>query len=150
MSKTFLVAGATGSQGGETARVLLKMGHKVHTIAREPSSPQSLALSSLGVKIIAGSWDDVSALEEASQGIAGVFINCYPSATPGLEVQHGTNILNAAKAAGATTVVYSSAIHVGEHEKFLDVDPNGFIMNYFLSKHGIEEIVRHSGLKYTI
>ena len=43
-----LITGATGQQGGATARALLADGHKVVAMTRNPSSEKARALTSLG------------------------------------------------------------------------------------------------------
>ena len=48
--KVVLVTGATGQQGGATARHLLANGWPVRALTRDPNSPAALALAEAGAK----------------------------------------------------------------------------------------------------
>ena len=49
-----LVLGATGRQGGATARHLLARGHHVHALVRDPADPAAAALAGLGAELVGG------------------------------------------------------------------------------------------------
>ncbi len=53
-----LITGATGQQGGATARALLADGHKVVARTRNPTSKKAQALAALGAEAIPGDVDD--------------------------------------------------------------------------------------------
>jgi len=50
-SKQVLVTGATGNQGGAVVRALLKQGHQVRALTRNPASPAARRLAEQGVQI---------------------------------------------------------------------------------------------------
>jgi len=72
-SKTILVTGATGQQGGAVARLLLQKGHKVKAFTRKPDSPAALELKRLGAELAAGSLDDPNSIQRAAQGVETIF-----------------------------------------------------------------------------
>ena len=53
-----VVTGATGHQGGATARELLAKGHKVRAMTRKPDSPAAKELAKLGAQVVAGDLND--------------------------------------------------------------------------------------------
>jgi uncharacterized protein YbjT (DUF2867 family) len=61
---TVVVTGATGKQGGAVARGLLKQGHKVRAVTRDPNSSQAKSLAELA---------DLVARGELEVPIAAVF-----------------------------------------------------------------------------
>ena len=138
------VVGATGAQGGAVARALLRNRYAVNILVRDPASAASLALKSQGASIFEGDWDNIPALEAAAEGCTGLFLNVYPQFEDLRgEVRHARNILAASKRAGINQVVYSSAIGVNRYETVYNVDPEGFLGNYFRSKRTIEEEVQN-------
>src|SRR5262245_66326060 len=73
LKKTVLVLGATGRQGGATARHLLTRGWRVRAFARDPNKPTAQALQQAGAEVIQGDYDDRASLAAAMQGVYGVF-----------------------------------------------------------------------------
>jgi uncharacterized protein YbjT (DUF2867 family) len=71
--KTFLVTGATGKQGGATARQLLKAGAKVRALTRKPDGKSAQALQAAGAEVVKGNLNDPASLDAAMKGIDGVF-----------------------------------------------------------------------------
>ncbi|KAI9036431.1 NAD(P)-binding protein [Aspergillus affinis] len=145
-----LVTGATGKQGGATARHLFARGIEVHALVRTPSSAAALELQRLGATLIKGSFDDLESLHRACENKTTVFLNVSPSfRNDGAEVLQATNVIHAARAAGTvTTLVYASVCGVEQRESF----PNwttwpadNLLKNYFLDKAAIEDLVRSSG-----
>ena len=51
-TRTVLVTGATGLQGGAVARTLLERGHQVRALTRHPDAPAARALGQHGATII--------------------------------------------------------------------------------------------------
>jgi uncharacterized protein YbjT (DUF2867 family) len=107
-NKIILVTGATGRQGGATARHLLAKGWHVRAIARDLTIPTAQALQQAGAEVIQGDNENLASLETAMQGVYGVF-----SVQPAVfgyerEVHQGKNIADAAKAAGVQHFVYTS------------------------------------------
>jgi uncharacterized protein YbjT (DUF2867 family) len=108
--KVIVVIGATGRQGGQVARHLVKDGWQVRGITRTPESKKAAALQSLGVEVVRADMNDKSSLESAFQNAYGVFNMQAP--VPGkieVEIQQGRNVAEAAKKAGIRHMVYGSA-----------------------------------------
>src|SRR5882757_9881217 len=103
-----LVTGATGSQGGAVAKLLLDHGHQVRAVTRQPDSPAAKALAARGVELVVGDLTDRPAMEAAARGVDAVFAmgTPYENGTA-VEIQQGVTLADAAKAAGAF-LVYSS------------------------------------------
>jgi NAD(P)-dependent dehydrogenase (short-subunit alcohol dehydrogenase family) len=106
MAPTFLVTGATGFQGGSTARLLLSQGYQVNAFVRNPSSPASLAFSTLGAKLFQGTYTDLPSIIAATNGVTGIFLNTFPDFTnPRGEVPQAENFITAAKASGTVQTI---------------------------------------------
>src|SRR6266498_1226123 len=71
--KIILVTGATGKQGGATANQLVKKGWKVRALVRNPSSEAAQQLAKQGVELTPGNLDDRASLDNAVNGVYGVF-----------------------------------------------------------------------------
>jgi uncharacterized protein YbjT (DUF2867 family) len=140
-SKLILVIGATGQQGGATARELLLHGYRVRGLTRNPEKPRARALSKLGVEMVRGDLDDEASLAAAVRGTDGVFAitDFWEHGYEG-EVRHGRNIVDVAQKAGIRQLVYSSVA---------SADRNTGIP-HFDSKHEVESYIRKSGINYTI
>lgn len=137
--KIILVTGATGQQGGATARQLLDRGWSVRGLTRNPNSPAAQALTAAGAEVVQGDLDDRASLDSALKGVYGVF--SFPNMTLGIEgeVRQGQLMADAAKAAGVEHFVQGS---VGGVERNSGVP-------HFESKWQIEEYVRRLGLPAT-
>ena len=72
-SDVILVTGATGQQGGATARELLAAGHKVRAMTRKPDGDAAKELAANGEEVVRGDFDDVASLQAALAGVWGVF-----------------------------------------------------------------------------
>jgi uncharacterized protein YbjT (DUF2867 family) len=73
-SKTILVFGATGAQGGSVARHLLARGRfAVRALTRKPDSAAAQALRDLGAEIVQGDLDDPASIAAALEGCYGAF-----------------------------------------------------------------------------
>jgi uncharacterized protein YbjT (DUF2867 family) len=107
--KVILVTGATGQQGGATARELLAAGHSVRAMTRKPDGEAAKALSALGAEIVRGDLDDAGSLKAALRGVWGVFAvqNTWEAGVEQEEVQ-GKRVVEAAKDAGIRHFVYAS------------------------------------------
>lgn len=141
--KLIAVAGATGNQGGVTARKLLAEGWKVRALTRDPNKPAAQELAALGAEVVPGDMDDRAQLDAAFQGVYGVFSvqNFWlPNVGFAGEVVQGKNVADAARAAGVRHLVYSSvgAAHRGMGQK------------HFESKWLIEQYIHSLGVPYTI
>ncbi|KAF5688649.1 NAD dependent epimerase dehydratase [Fusarium denticulatum] len=151
MSHTIaFVTGATGHQGGATARELLSAGVKVHALVRDPSCKSAIELQRLGAQLFPGNFNNISSLKTAAKGATAVFLNVMPAfPDTNLEVAHAKNIIDAAIECGTvTSIVYSSVTMTGKHESFPNWGPDHPMAWYWLNKAQIESMVRESGIKY--
>lgn len=116
-TKTVLVTGATGGQGGAVASRLLGNGWAVRALVRDPDKQRAKDLEALGAELVTGDLDDPESLRAAAQGVHSVF-SVQPAdmaePRPEVEVRQGKNVADAAKAAGVAHLVYSS---VGSAER---------------------------------
>lgn len=139
--KTILVLGATGRQGGATARHLLEKGFPVRALVRDPQSAGARALAESGVELRAGNMNDRASLDAAIQGAYGVF-SVQPFIAPAseIELRQAKNVVEATKAAGVKHFVYASVQAADEIAK---VDGDS-------TKWKIEEYLRELELPYTV
>jgi uncharacterized protein YbjT (DUF2867 family) len=129
--KVFAVVGATGQQGGATARALLTVGAGVRALVRDPQAGAAKALAQLGAQLVRADLADVDSLRAAFTGVDGVFAMTTltgPQGTEG-EVEHGRLIGDAARDSNVPHVVYSS---VGGAERHTGIP-------HFESKRRVEE-----------
>ncbi len=131
-----LITGATGQQGGATARALLAAGHQVVAMTRNPSSEKAQELAALGAQVIQGDLDDETSLRSALEGKWGVFAvqNTWEAGVEGEEEQ-GKRIARLAKEAGVQHYVYAS---VGSADKDTGIP-------HFDNKYRVEQTVRGLG-----
>ncbi len=140
--KTILVTGATGNQGGATARHLLADGWHVRALVRDATTPAAAALAAAGAELVRGDLDNRASIDAAVRGAYGVY--SAQAANPH-EIAQGTTIADAAKAAGVQHLVYSS---VGGAES-----QNSFYLERGwgpIDKWQIEEHIRDLDLAATI
>ncbi len=106
MTKTILVAGATGNLGERIVRLLRQNGTEVRAVVRESSNPEKIKqLEALGVTVFKVNMLDVAAVTKACQGVS-----CVVSALSGLrEVIVDTQkvLLDAAVSAGVPRFIPS-------------------------------------------
>jgi uncharacterized protein YbjT (DUF2867 family) len=104
-----VITGATGQQGGATARELLKAGHRARAVTRKPDGDAAKALAALGAEVVRGDLDDAASLQKAFAGAWGVFAvqNTWEAGVEKEEVQ-GVRVAEVAKAAGVKHFVYAS------------------------------------------
>ncbi len=139
-----LITGGTGFVGGHLIRRLRKDGVPVRAVVRSPDKAQ--ALKDLGVETVVGDLGDAASLEAACAGVERVvhlvgIIQEAPGATfRGVHVEGTRSLLAAAKKAGARHFIYQSA---------LGARP-GARSEYHKTKWEAEELVRQSGIPYTI
>src|SRR5581483_6669179 len=73
-----LVTGATGTQGGAVARLLVKRGHRVRALTRDVASKAAQALAALGVELAQGNLEDRASVDRALAGMAAMFSVATP------------------------------------------------------------------------
>ncbi|MFI1172769.1 NmrA/HSCARG family protein [Streptomyces melanogenes] len=138
---TVAVTGATGAQGGATARALLSAGHQVRALTRTPDSPAADALRGLGAEIRHADFDDRPSLEAALAGADSLFAVTTPFGTDtATEVRQGKALIDAAAKARIEHIVFTSAAHA---------DRNTGIPHYE-SKLLIEQHLRAAGVPWTV
>ncbi|QKW51082.1 NmrA/HSCARG family protein [Streptomyces buecherae] len=140
---TVLVTGATGNQGGATARALLARGRTVRALVRDPDKPAALALRKWGAELVRGDLNDAGSLRAAMAGVDGVFSVqplAYEPETLATEVRQGKAVADAARETGVAHLVYSS---VGGAERRTGI-------GHFETKAEIERHILALGLPATI
>jgi uncharacterized protein YbjT (DUF2867 family) len=129
--EVILVTGATGQQGGATARHLLAGGWSVRALTRDRNKPEALALEAAGAQIVEGDFEDRASLEAAIVGVYGVF-NVQVPLSYEAEIKQGMAIAEVASSANVKHFVYSS---VGGAERNTGIP-------HFESKWEIEKYLR--------
>lgn len=139
--RLILVTGATGKQGGATARELLQRGFPVRALTRDTRQAAAELLKELGAEIMEGNLDDRGSVERALEGVYGVFsVQNFWETGAEREIEQGVGLADAAKDAGVEHFIYSS---VGSAHRNTG-------LSHFESKWQIEEHIRGSGMPHTI
>ncbi|WP_327119968.1 NmrA family NAD(P)-binding protein [Nocardia sp. NBC_01730] len=139
-----LVTGATGKQGGATARRLLADGRAVRALVRDAQAPAARELAAAGAELIVGDFDSPDTLSTALAGATGLFV--VPPAAFGpqgwnveLEAARGEALVHAARQAGVEQIVFTGIASMGENTSW---GANG--------KKRIEDAIAASGARYTL
>lgn len=111
--KIIAVVGATGNQGGGLCRAILadaSGGYTCRAITRNPDKDNAVALGKLGAEVVHADLDDVGSLKKAFGGAHGVFgvTNFWEHFSAEKEKSQARNIADAARAAGAKHVIWST------------------------------------------
>ncbi|WP_280399002.1 NmrA/HSCARG family protein [Nocardia carnea] len=157
-SAPVLVTGATGRQGGATARALLAAGVPVRALVRDPDAGPARAVAALGAELVVGDLRDPDSLVRAATGARTVFsIQQAPLTATGFdfaaEFDQAVNLLDGARAAGVVQFVHTSVSGAGGHTRI-----PGFAEGRWASvapslntKFAVEERVRAAGFdRWTI
>ncbi|RKT54676.1 NmrA/HSCARG family protein [Saccharothrix australiensis] len=154
-SAPVLVTGATGRQGGATARALLAAGVPVRALVRDPATDRARAVQALGAALVTGDLHDRDSLRRAAEGVRAVFSVQMPAGTPAGfdfagEVAQGGNLVDAARAAGVPQFVHTSVSGVGRY-----TETPGWAEGRWASlaptmdaKAAVEERVRAAGFRH--
>jgi len=142
-----LVTGATGFVGREVVRQVHEAGHSIRILARTRNSSRvHEAISRYGAEVHLGDVLDAASLDGAINGmeavihLVGIIAEVGESTFEEVHL-HGTgNIVTAAQQGRARRFVHMSA---------LGTRPNA-ASRYHQTKWAAEELVRHSGLEFTI
>lgn len=138
---TIAVTGATGTQGGATARALLDAGHRVRALTRHPDSPAADTLRGFGAEVRHADFDDPASLDAALTGTDSLFAVTTPFGTDvSVEVRQGKALIDAAAAAGLGHIVLASVAHA-------DRDTG---VPHYESKHLVEQHLRAAGVPWTV
>ncbi len=139
-----LVTGGTGFVGSHLIRRMRKDDLAVRALVRHPH--KAGALRDLGVKVVSGDISDPDSLAKAAAGVQRIvhlvgIIQEAPGATfRSVHVDGTRNVLEASKKAGVRHFFYQSALGTRA----------GAASEYHRTKWEAEELVRASGLPYTI
>lgn len=132
-----LITGATGQQGGATARELLAAGHKVRAMTRKPDSEAAKALAARGAEVVQGDLDDAASVRRALAGAWGAYgVQNTWEAGVEREEEQGKAFARLVKEAGVQHYVYAS---VGSAHRHTGVP-------HFENKSRIEDVIRGLGL----
>ncbi|MFB7655124.1 MULTISPECIES: NmrA/HSCARG family protein [unclassified Streptomyces] len=142
LDETILVLGGTGRQGGAVARELLRRGHTVHALVRDPDKAQARQLREAGAVLVRGDMDDAASLTAAMREVSGVFSVQTFRGPGGVEAEErqARAVADAAVHAGVRHFVYSS---VGGADRDTRVP-------HFESKHRVEQYLRTLDLPVTV
>ncbi|MFD7668244.1 NmrA family NAD(P)-binding protein [Streptomyces sp. NPDC059788] len=123
-------------------------GWSVRALTRNPAGPAARSLAAAGADVRAADMADPIALGAALEGPYGVFSVQPAPGTPGLppeygrqeEIRHGRSVADAALAAGARLLVYTSANSAQLHSS----------VSVLESKGAIEAHIRTLGIPATV
>lgn len=131
-----LVTGATGQQGGATARELLDGGYRVRAMTRNPDGEAARDLRRRGAEVVYCDFDEPDSLGPALEGAWATFSvqNTWEAGVE-REEEQGKRFARAAREAGIEHFVYTS---VGSAHRNTGIP-------HFENKWRIEETVRELG-----
>ncbi|MCW5254146.1 NmrA family NAD(P)-binding protein [Streptomyces sp. SHP 1-2] len=145
-----LVAGATGRQGGATARALIAAGIPVRALVRDPATDRAKAVEALGAELITGDLDDPGSVRRAAEGARAVFSVQMPDMDGrGFdgEVAQAVNLIEGTRAAGVPQFVHTSVSGAGQHVSWVK-DQWAWMEPYYSAKAGIQDRVREAGFRH--
>ncbi|KAH8691586.1 NmrA family transcriptional regulator [Talaromyces proteolyticus] len=144
MMKLLVVFGATGNQGGPVIdRVLndpvLANEYRVRAVVRNTSSSAARILQQTGkVEVVQGDAEDLPSLERVLEGAHTIYsltITIYDERLEERELSQSKAIANAAVAAGANYLIFSTIFHTthvsgGKYDKSLRFDCNAEVEDH--------------------
>lgn len=135
-NRIILISGATGQQGGATARALAGKGFKIRALTRNPDSDAAKALAATGAELVKGDLDDEASLKAALADAWGAYAvqNTWTAGVKGEEAQ-GHRFAKIARAAGVQHYVYAS---VASADRKTGIP-------HFDNKYRVEDTVRSLG-----
>ena len=145
MTKTILIAGATGKTGAILTRDLLDKGHRVIALVRDSSDTSDLPervdlrnadLTDLQPGVCDGA--DVVIFAAGSGGSTG------PEMTDKVDRDGAMRLIDLARDAGVERFVMLSSVGADQ------ADPSGDLAHYLKAKHDADEHLMASGLTYAI
>jgi len=131
---TTAVTGATGQLGRLVVQALQAQGADVVAVVRDPAKAAGVLGADVEVRV--ASYDDRAALRAALAGVDTLVL--ISGSEVGRRVQQHTNAVEAAKAAGVSRVVYTSAPHADTTALALAPEHKA-----------TEEVIAGSGLAWT-
>ncbi|GAB3256842.1 NmrA/HSCARG family protein [Kineosporia babensis] len=149
-----LITGATGRQGGATARALLAAEVPVRALVRHPSSPAAQEVEALGAELVAGNLLDRDSLLRAMRGVRGVFSVQMPAVYgAGFDFQNeldqALTLIDAARATDVPHFVQTTASGVSRFTDWPGHETGRWdaLAPYFTTKNTIENRVREAGFQ---
>ena len=141
-----LLTGATGFVGGNLLKEMLKQGLKVRCLVKNPSKAEAIRQSH--VEIVKGDVTDkdsiAKALEdgkvEAAVHLVGILAETKNTTFKAIHTQGTRNMVEMCKAKGIKRFIHISALGTRENAR----------SEYHKTKWEAEELIRASGLEYTI
>ncbi|MNW41980.1 NAD(P)H azoreductase [compost metagenome] len=135
----YLVYGASGTQGGAVADLLIKNGFEVRTITRSKESAKSLKAQ--GISAYVGDLADAEVLYQAHEGVNRVFLNLPVEFNPDKLRQYTKNAVDSAIKANVKLFVFNTSIYV----------PNQITNTAGIEiKRELINVVKQSGLPFII
>jgi len=135
-NRIILITGATGQQGGATARALAGKGFTIRALTRKPDGEAAKALAAAGAEIVKGDLDDAASLERALAGAWGAYaVQNTWEAGVAKEEEQGKRFATLAKKAGVEHYVYASVASAHRQTG----------IPHFENKARVEETVRGLG-----
>jgi uncharacterized protein YbjT (DUF2867 family) len=142
-----LITGATGFVGREILRQLHQQGHSIRILARNRASSRvQEAISRWRAEVHPGNILEPASLEGALSGVeavihlVGIISEVGQSTFENVHTRGTRHMVAAAQQACVTRFIHMSA---------LGTRPNA-VSRYHQSKWAAEELIRHSGLQFTI
>jgi uncharacterized protein YbjT (DUF2867 family) len=137
MDDPVLIFAATGKQGRPIVKQLSNAGFKVRAATRNLGTPKTKNIEGENIEIFQVEPDDLISLETAFRGVSKAFF-LLPMSRNSEEI--GRRITEAAIKAGIKHLIFSS---VGGADRKTGIP-------HFESKWRIEELIRNSGVPFTI
>ncbi|MFD8462754.1 NmrA family NAD(P)-binding protein [Streptomyces antimycoticus] len=152
-SAPVLVTGATGQQGGATARALLSAGVPVRALVRDPATERAKAVAALGAELVTGDLLDLGSVRRAAEGARGVFSIQMPDLNDlqgDSEWVQGRNLIDAARDAGVAQFVHTSVSGAGQHHTAPGWAEGRWaaLEHYYATKTGLQDRVREAGFRH--
>ncbi|KAK7222176.1 hypothetical protein V2G26_010179 [Clonostachys chloroleuca] len=148
MARIVLVLGATGTQGGSIAKLLLQHPEQyfVHCLTRNPDSDKAKALAAQGGVLVKADLTVPSTLADAFRGVWGVFAvtDFYDTTVlgdPMSEEKQGQHIVEAASKAGVECFLWSTLPSSRE------ISGGKFMTRLYEGKQSVDAVIRSAGLK---
>jgi uncharacterized protein YbjT (DUF2867 family) len=141
-SNAVLVIGATGAQGGAVANHLLQNDQfEIYALTRDPESDRAESLAERDVKVVRGDLSDKETLISAMEDVDSVFgVTNYWEHGYDVEIEHGTNLADAASQSGISHLVFTSAGGAGRDTGVKHIE----------SKYKIEQYIEDLDVPTTI
>lgn len=144
-ARLILVIGGTGTQGGNVARELLKHGHRVRILTRNPESAAAQAIAAKGAELIQGDLADAASLEPAMDNVSAIFSVQYADPyDQTVEPRNAANMVEAARKAGIEQVVHTSVAGSNVLPRW---DKYKYLTQTWENKYEIEELIRNGGFQ---